>query len=203
MDSSRINERLSSIEARLSQIEGALRLSPPRPVPSPDSGPWSAAQQQAAPQPSPRRSPAPVVTGEAKSGNWLGGIAIVCFILAAGFIIKLSIETGWLTPARQMGLAEADGTMKPAGSAYAFLEGWLPGKKVDGCAADAGGFWSCTVSGADGYRARALWRPEGPAPLSVPAGWGVQRVLDLQGGRREIAGAGPVIIGQVPLLLEN
>jgi hypothetical protein len=39
------------------------------------------------------------------SGNWLGGIAVVCFVLAAGFIIKLSIESGWLTPVRQVGIA--------------------------------------------------------------------------------------------------
>lgn len=41
----------------------------------------------------------------AKSGNWLGIIAVVCFILAAGFIIKLSIESGWLTPERQVDIA--------------------------------------------------------------------------------------------------
>lgn len=39
------------------------------------------------------------------SGNWLGIIATVCFVLAAGFIIKLSIETGWLTPQRQIIIA--------------------------------------------------------------------------------------------------
>lgn len=39
------------------------------------------------------------------TGNWLGGIAVVCFVLAAGFIIKLSIDSGWLTPVRQVGIA--------------------------------------------------------------------------------------------------
>ena len=40
-----------------------------------------------------------------KPGNWLGFVAVLCFVLAAGFIIKLSIESGWLTPARQIGVA--------------------------------------------------------------------------------------------------
>ncbi len=40
-----------------------------------------------------------------KSGNWLGFIAAVCFIFAAAFIIKLSVESGWLTPERQIIIA--------------------------------------------------------------------------------------------------
>ena len=44
-----------------------------------------------------------------KSGNWLGIIGIICFIFAAGFIIKLSIETGWLTPERQILIAAVFG----------------------------------------------------------------------------------------------
>ena len=40
-----------------------------------------------------------------RSGNWLGVVGVICFVLAAAFIIKLSIESGWLTPERQIGLA--------------------------------------------------------------------------------------------------
>lgn len=40
-----------------------------------------------------------------KSGNWLGVIAAVCFISAAAFIIKLSVDTGWLDPERQVLMA--------------------------------------------------------------------------------------------------
>ncbi|PWY55642.1 DUF2339 domain-containing protein [Legionella qingyii] len=39
------------------------------------------------------------------SGNWLGLVASVCFILAACFIVKLSIESGWLTHEKQLGVA--------------------------------------------------------------------------------------------------
>lgn len=39
------------------------------------------------------------------SGNWLGFVAAVCFILAACFIVKLSIVSGWLTHEKQLGVA--------------------------------------------------------------------------------------------------
>jgi|CXWL01.1.fsa_nt_gi uncharacterized membrane protein len=44
------------------------------------------------------------------AGNALGIIAVVCFILAASFLIKLAVDSGWLTPARQLGLAAMLGT---------------------------------------------------------------------------------------------
>jgi len=39
------------------------------------------------------------------SGWMLGAVALLCFILAAGYLIELAISTGWLTPARQLGAA--------------------------------------------------------------------------------------------------
>ncbi len=98
MDSLQLEERLASIELRLSRIEGNHTLSSP-PAGQP-TGPW----QQAIPPSSPQKTFSPAYN-ETKPGNWLGIISIICFVLAAGFIIKLSIESGWLTPARQIGLA--------------------------------------------------------------------------------------------------
>jgi uncharacterized membrane protein len=40
-----------------------------------------------------------------RAGNFLGMVAVLCFVLAASFLIKLAIDTGWLTPARQLALA--------------------------------------------------------------------------------------------------
>ncbi len=86
-----VEERLARIEARLAQIETYFQpitvQSKPKPKPTPASQPLA--------PPAPRE----------KSGNWLALAAVICFVLAAGFIIKLSIESGWLTPARQIGLA--------------------------------------------------------------------------------------------------
>jgi len=44
-------------------------------------------------------------TPKPMSGNWLGFVASACFILAACFIVKLSIESGWLTHEKQLGVA--------------------------------------------------------------------------------------------------
>jgi len=84
------DERLKQIESRLTAIESRLgmRLT-------------SNASKQQTNQPAGSHLPAFLF----KPGNWLGFIAVICFIVAAGFIIKLSIDSGWLTPLRQIGLA--------------------------------------------------------------------------------------------------
>jgi uncharacterized membrane protein len=38
------------------------------------------------------------------AGSFLGAIGIICFILAASLIVKLTIASGWLTPMRQWGM---------------------------------------------------------------------------------------------------
>ena len=74
----------------------------PNPVPVTPEDSWE--QTSPAPFPQSAKNDGFVYT-KSKPGNWLGIIAVICFVLAAGFIIKLSIESGWLTPARQVGLA--------------------------------------------------------------------------------------------------
>lgn len=100
MASIELEDRLARIESRLSEIERELK---------PLSQPWTkiAAKPQPVSSVSQNTSPsvAPIPQEEAKPGNWLGMIAVICFVLAAGFIVKLSIESGWLTPARQIGIA--------------------------------------------------------------------------------------------------
>lgn len=85
-------ERLNLIEARLAAIETKLNIVHA-----------SIAAEQIS-----DTTTKPVLTKlipQPKYGNWLGIIGVICFIFAAGFIIKLSIESGWLTPEKQLGLA--------------------------------------------------------------------------------------------------
>lgn len=94
-----VEERLARIEGRLVEIESALRL---QVTPTP--------AKHSFPSPSYTPVPPPVYTispslQQGKPGNWLGILAVICFVLAAAFIIKLSIESGWLTPIRQLGIA--------------------------------------------------------------------------------------------------
>ena len=122
------NSRLSGIEVRLTRLERLVEALTTQPVlpapahanpvdaaPQPPKSPPSAASPPALPPlkaPSARlmstqaRAALPSIEMPAlRPGNWLGIVAVLCFILAAGLIVKLSIDSGWLTPARQIGLA--------------------------------------------------------------------------------------------------
>lgn len=87
-----LEERLALIESRLATVENHLGIAtaPPALI--------------ATNEPAEHITVLPESQAE-KPGNWLGLVAIICFVLAGGFIVKLSIESGWLTPARQIGLA--------------------------------------------------------------------------------------------------
>lgn len=86
MNDNSIDSKLADIEKRLSVIEHRLQITIPKPNVSPVTTPE-------------------VKKSEASSGNLLGIVAIICFVLAAAFIVKLSIQSGWLTPVRQIGIA--------------------------------------------------------------------------------------------------
>src|SRR5262245_27954247 len=112
MAAEEFERRLSRIEDRLTALEGRLapaaqsRPVPPavpqgRPVPPP---PARAAGAAAAA--SPMRAPA-VEVGDSPSFatsilGWGGALALV---MAAAYLIRLAIDTGWLTPLRQVALA--------------------------------------------------------------------------------------------------
>lgn len=88
-----IESRLNALEARLSSIEKKLfpAAEPKPPLPQAIKTPPSPATQEQA--------------SVSSSGGFLGIVAVICFVFAAGFIIKLAIDSGWLTPVRQIGLA--------------------------------------------------------------------------------------------------
>lgn len=91
-------DRLSQIEKRLSLIEEAIgflvedraKESPAAALPAPVAPPADRAG---------------LGLGAMIEGNWLGIVSSLCFLLAAGFIVKLAVDTGWLTPPRQIVLA--------------------------------------------------------------------------------------------------
>lgn len=115
------SERLLRIEERLSRLESYLAQTKPAPVePSQPVPPKIDDSHPATRKPAPSKvddshpaawRPTPQVTSKApesgvdKPGSWLGFVGIVCFVLAAAFIVKLSIDTGWLTPVRQVGIS--------------------------------------------------------------------------------------------------
>ncbi|KTD61937.1 DUF2339 domain-containing protein [Legionella spiritensis] len=105
MNLATLQARLEAMEDRLAIIEKKLSLSEPVGQPVADKA-WIPASDPLPsaihPETKPQKTRIDNLSG---SGNWLAIIAVICFVLAAGFIIKLSIETGWLTPERQVGIA--------------------------------------------------------------------------------------------------
>jgi uncharacterized membrane protein len=98
-----LEKRLGAIEQRLARIEARLFAtpagSPPKPAPI-----------AAPPRPAPIA--VPVTPSEERPSlvtsvlGWGGAIALV---LAAAYLIRLAIDTGWLTPMRQVALAVIGG----------------------------------------------------------------------------------------------
>lgn len=99
MNVSSLDKKLQLIETRLAKIEAQLN------IPSQSISEATENQPLLSKNAYISHSDNAQIKSITKSGNLLGIIAIICFILAGGFIIKLSIESGWLTPARQIGIA--------------------------------------------------------------------------------------------------
>lgn len=89
-----LDEQFATINARLERIEAHLAL----------SAPSKSVESVESVEPLVSSLPA-TQTKEKATGNWLGVSAVLCFVLAAGFIIQLSINSGWLTPGKRIGLA--------------------------------------------------------------------------------------------------
>lgn len=95
-----IEGRLREIEARLLTIERALKLRSPSPPSQAPTAPTRLAPQQDLVSPL-SSSTATMPTATTVLG-W-GGMAALT--LAAGYLIRLAITAGWLTPVRQVALA--------------------------------------------------------------------------------------------------
>jgi len=120
MSSTDHEARLSAIEGRLYRIEALLagrafagatdaaRAPSPSPSAAPVSTPPLAPPlaptiaRSAAASPSGNIEPAEVSSAASNILGWGGAFALV---LAASYLIRLGIDSGWLTPARQLGIA--------------------------------------------------------------------------------------------------
>src|SRR5882672_8961763 len=88
-----LDKRLAAIEQRLARIESRFA---PRPPP--------VATRPAVPQPQPAAEESPSLVTSIL--GWGGAVALV---LAAAYLIRLGIDSGWLTPMRQVALAAIAG----------------------------------------------------------------------------------------------
>ncbi len=90
-----LEEVLHDLDARVQNIEKRLAIRPSAPSNTPAATPQAA-------QTTTERTALPT---SVSSYSFLGVIGITFVLLAAVFFVKLSIDSGWLTPARQVSLA--------------------------------------------------------------------------------------------------
>ena len=111
MDPAEIEKRLAGVEARLARVESLL---PKATAPSPTQAAKSTAAKAPPPKPEPGDRPSLVT-------SFLGWGGAVALVLAAAYLIRLAVESGWLTPVRQVAFAAISGLVMIA--AGFFLRG--------------------------------------------------------------------------------
>lgn len=89
-----IRASLESLYDRLHRLEGRVR-SPASQAPVPSLLPTLEI---------PEASGVKTKKSESGMGAFLGVVGVVCFVLAASLIVKLAVDSGWLTPLRQWAL---------------------------------------------------------------------------------------------------
>lgn len=95
-----LSVQIGQIMTRLDRIEQSIAMTPCAPLPHP-------VQRQAerkidGPSGTTAVPPRPLPQPSPKSFNLVGIVAVLCFVLAGVFFVKLSIDNGWLTPSRQV-----------------------------------------------------------------------------------------------------
>jgi hypothetical protein len=131
---------------------------------------------------------------------------------AAGYLARAHI-LGWVAGVSsfywyawdnyEMGVVEVDGrTPKTVATAYAEIQRWLVGARIDSCSRNDAGTWMCERIGATGRPSWIVWSERGESPLRPPSGWGRVRVRPLVGPAHVADGNEPVVAGPLPVLIE-
>ncbi|MFP5440405.1 MAG: DUF2339 domain-containing protein [Gammaproteobacteria bacterium] len=119
-ETSALRARLDQMEARLATLE-AWHAAVTRPVTAAERA-QTAAPKTAATAAKPAtpaaeaqrwRAPARTVVAEPEgsvASRWMAGGAAVAFLLAAVYLLRVVYDSGWLTPAREVGLAVIGGS---------------------------------------------------------------------------------------------
>ena len=95
-------------------------------------------------------------------------------------------------------LSDGEGQPTEAGTAYAVVESWLQGAQMNGCAATAGGLWTCQIV-RGGSMEWVLWSTGSAVSASA---LGAAQVTDLTGQVAPVGASGMVEVGGSPLLLQ-
>ena len=109
MTASDIERRIAALEMRLAGVEAFLsRQAPPASGPTrlqPPAAPAAGREGIRPGIPASERRESPLI------GNILGWGGAIAFLLAASYLVRLAIDSGWLTPVRQVSFAAVFGLL--------------------------------------------------------------------------------------------
>lgn len=105
--------RLSSLESKVDAIQGKLELTTPKPPTAspPPYSPQSTPTQKPILREPPRFQSNSETHSVSSAGQILGYAGVACLFFATVLLIRLSIDSGWLTPLRQLALAGVFGAI--------------------------------------------------------------------------------------------
>ena len=97
---------------------------------------------------------------------------------------------------------EDEATTTISAHAYAEVQKWLIGARMDSCERDDSGSLVCKVTRESSGSAWILWNEDHSSKFDVPKSWQIQNCAKLS-GERSPCGAGSVDVGEIPILLEG
>jgi uncharacterized membrane protein len=101
-----MKRRLEELSTQIQRLEG--RPAAPAPAVPPPFNPETfhrRSQSSAAPAAVVAKPTSPASPGDSGVSRFLGIASAFCFLLASVYLIRLTIQSGWLTPPRQVGLS--------------------------------------------------------------------------------------------------
>lgn len=110
MSEQSLEMRLALIEARLARLETKMalpKMAPPAEAPKPGTNPIATPDE--ALTAAPVRPASAASTGNSSITTLLGWSGAAALVMAAVYLIRLALDSGWLTPERQIGLAIVGG----------------------------------------------------------------------------------------------
>jgi hypothetical protein len=102
------------------------------------------------------------------------------------------------------GLITPDGADKPTAKAYAEVERWMVGARMDSCRMDGQGNWTAHIIRPDQREAWIVWNSKVKlGKFKLPSEWNVQSVTDIYGKKSPVRHGDTIEVHFAPELIES
>lgn len=98
---------------------------------------------------------------------------------------------------------EDNKTLTPAAKAYAQIQKWLIGSRMNRCEPDRNNTWVCELTSEEGKPFWIVWNPKQEQNLVIPDKAGVRQVQHLDGTKTPIPNDRKLKVGRLPVLLSQ